>query len=310
MARIISESFIYDLKEGALSKILKYIKADSTLQMELRKDSLNIYYRGGSLIKIKESGQNQYKAYFDKNYVTSNASESVMVQCIDGINSIEANKNVIDVIPTIKQQMDFWMNAKKPDGGEREYHHIVAKENNSKNTGKNTDYFICDIEYTGDLDKDKQFKFDMIGVKWPLIKGYRDLNEDLTLCILGMKYGNKGENQIIDYVQDIHKFLVNKEKLDNLKKEMEETYKIKSELELIYPYEKTRIKFSDKVEVIFIFANQNQDDTTIFEELKALKEDDSYKELSQIVDIKFATGSFMGYGLYEKNMLSLEEILK
>ncbi|MGL6107172.1 hypothetical protein [Romboutsia sp.] len=310
MGRIISNSFIYDLKEGPLSKILKYVKADSTLQMELRKNSLNIYYRGGSLIKIKEQGSNQYKAYFDKNYVTSNASESVMVQCIDGINSIEATKNVIDVIPTIKQQMDFWMSVKKPDGGEREYHHIVAKENNSKNTGKNTDYFICDIEYSGDLDKDKNFKFDMIGVKWPLIKGFRDSNEDLTLCILGMKYGDKSENKIIDYVQDIHKFLGDKEKLENLKKEMEETYKIKSELGLIYPYEKTLIKFSDKIEVIFIFANQNQENNTVFEELKALKEEESYEELCQMVDMKFAKASFMGYGLYENNMAALEELIK
>lgn len=310
MGRIISNSFIYDLKEGALSKILKYIKADSTLQMELRKDSVNIYYRGGSLIKIKEHGQNQYKAYFDKNYVTSNASESVMVQCIDGINSIEATKNVIDVIPNIKQQMDFWMGVKKPDGGEREYHHIVAKENNSKNTGKKTDYFICDIEYSGELDKDKKFKFDMIGVKWPLIKGYRDSNQDLTLCILGMEYGNQGEHKIIDYVQDIYKFIGSQEKLENLKKEMKETFKIKSQLELIYPYEKNSIKFSDKIEVIFIFANQNLKNTTVVEELRELKENDVYNELSKVVEIKFAKGSFMGYGLYEDNMINIDELIK
>ena len=309
MARIISQSFIYDLKEGSLSKILKYIKSDSTLQMELRKNSVNIYYRGGSLMKIKEKGSNQYQAYFDKNYVTSNANECVMVQCIDGINSIETTKKLIDIIPSIKQQMDFWMSVKKPDGGEREYQHIVAKENNSKNTGRQSDYYICDIEYKGDFDKDNNCKLDMIGVKWPVSNYERSNHENLPLCIFSMKYGSKSDKKIIDNINDIHKFICNEDKLDRLKKEMEETYNIKSELELIYPFEKNQIKFSNDIEVILILANQKPENNKLIEELKAIQNEDAFKELSQIAEIKIAKSSFMGYGLYESNMVSVEDII-
>ncbi|MGL5313736.1 MAG: hypothetical protein ACRC92_10850 [Peptostreptococcaceae bacterium] len=309
MARIISELFIYDLKEGALSKILKYVIADSTLQMELRKNGVNIYYRGGSLMKIKEIGANQYQAYFDKNYVTSSSSESVMVQCIDGINSMEATKKLIEVIPNIKQQMDFWMSVKKPDGGEREYQHIVAKENNSKNTGKYSDYFICDIEYKGDFEKDSSCKLDMIGVKWPIINDIRSSNCDLTLCIFSMKYGNKSDKKIVDNVRDIHKFVFNKDKLEKLKKEMEETYMIKSDLKLLYPYEKTQIKFSDKIDIILILANQNPEDTSVIKELKDLQNEEMYKELSKIAEIKIANSYFMGYGLYDRAIVRIEDVI-
>lgn len=301
MVKMISDSFIYDLKEGALSKILKYVKADSTLQMELRKNGINIYYRGGSLIKIKENKTNEYTAYFDKNYITSHDSESVMIQCIDGINTVEKTKKLIDFIPKIKQQMDFWMTVKKPNGGEREYQHIVAKENNSGNIGKYSDYFICDIEYAGHLNKDKNYKFDMIGVKWPSNSEARKNNDNLNICIIGMKYGENSDSKILNHMEEIYKFLCCKDNLTNLKEEMKEIYKVKSQLGLIYPYESVDIGFSDKVEVIFIFANQNPKHNTFFEEIK---EKEVYKNLSQISDLKVAKGSFMGYGLYEENINS------
>ncbi|HSQ88317.1 hypothetical protein [Romboutsia sp.] len=305
MVKMISDSFIYDLKEGALSKILKYVKADSTLQMELRKNGINIYYRGGSLIKIKENEANDYTAYFDKNYITTDDSESVMIQCIDGINTVEKTKKLIEFIPKIKQQMDFWMTVKKPNGGEREYQHIVAKENNLGNVGKYSDYFICDIEYDGHLNKDENYKFDMIGVKWPSNSEARKNNNNLNLCIIGMKYGEKSDLKILSYMQDIYKFLSYKDKLNNLKEEMKEIYKVKSELGLIYPYEGVDIDFSNKVEVIFIFANQNPKQSSLKEEINEIKEKEIYGILSQIADIKVAKSSFVGYGLYEENIISI-----
>ena len=42
MQRIISDNFIYDLQSGILRNILKYVKSDTTLAMEIRKDCINL----------------------------------------------------------------------------------------------------------------------------------------------------------------------------------------------------------------------------------------------------------------------------
>ena len=112
MKRIISNNFINDLENGVLRNILKYVKSDTTLAMEIRKDGINIYYRGGSLLKIKEVGENQYNGYFDKNYIKTENNQSVVVECIPRIDNLSKANKLIDYIPKIKQQMDLWMKLK------------------------------------------------------------------------------------------------------------------------------------------------------------------------------------------------------
>ena len=52
--RALQDRFLYDfLNDGALSPLLKLVKMDHTLDMELRGDDIVIYYRGGLLYKIK-----------------------------------------------------------------------------------------------------------------------------------------------------------------------------------------------------------------------------------------------------------------
>ena len=39
---------------------------------------------------------------------------------------------------------------------------------------------------------------------------------------------------------------------------------------------------------------------------EGIKNSKQYEEISKIADIKIAKSSFMGYGLYEKNMMNLD----
>lgn len=311
MGRVISNTFIKDLESGILRNILKYVKSDTTLAMEIRKNSINIYYRGGSLIKIRESSPNEYKAYFDKNYIASQDSQSVILECLDDINSVEKTKKLVDVIPKIKQQMDFWMQMKKPNGGEREYQHIVAKENNYGNIGRGSDYFICDIEYAGTLNDNTSFRFDMVAAKW--ISSKRKDKSNLDLCLIEMKYGDgalRKDSGLMEHINDMYMFLCNEDKVESLKSEMIDIYRIKSRLGLIYPYEEVEIDFSNRVEIIFIFANHDPESSILIDELIKIRETEVYKNISKICDIKVATSSFMGYGLYEGYMLSIDETIK
>lgn len=305
MERIISNDFVKDLEDGVLRNILKYVKSDTTLAMEIRKKCVNIYYRGGSLLKIREVGDGLYNAYFDKNYISSDNSKSVLVECIPNIGSPSKVSKLIDYIPKIKQQMDIWMKLEMPGGGEREYKHIVAKENNYGNMGKGSDYFIGDIEYRGDYSS---YLFDMIGMKWSVNCTAHD---NLDLALFNMYYGEnnlKSIEAILSSIELINEFLSNKEALDSLKADLTEIYAIKSSLGLLYPYKEVEIGFSDKIELIYIFGNQNG--KAFKNLLEMIRDSKEYSELSKIANIKIATASFMGYGLYEKNMIDIEEAIE
>ena len=244
MQRIISDNFIYDLQSGILRNILKYVKSDTTLAMEIRKDCINIYYRGGSLLKVKEVGENIYNVYFDKNYIKAENSQSVVVECISGINNLSKANKLIEYIPKIKQQMDLWMKIEMPDGGEREYKHIVAKENNYGLIGKESDYFIGDIEYRGCLNN---YLFDMIGIKWAV---ENENTDNLDLALFKMYYGDKNlksSKEIINDLYNMANFFENDDNLNLLKQDLIEIYKAITMLGLLYPYNELKIGFSDKI---------------------------------------------------------------
>ena len=307
MERIISNNFVRDLEDGVLRNILKYVKSDTTLAMEIRKDCINIYYRGGSLLKIKEAGENLYNGYFDKNYIKSENSQGVVVECITGIDSVSKANKLIDYIPKIKQQMDLWMKIEMPDGGEREYKHIVAKENNYGLIGKESDYFIGDIEYRGCLNN---YLFDMVGVKWSVDNTNTN---NLDLALFKMYYGDnhlKTPEDILSNLSDIIDFLYNEEYLNHLKDDLKEIYKVKTMLGLLYPYEELNIDFSDKIEIVYIFGNQSNVDDKLKDTLFKIKNSEQYKKISDIADIMIVTSSVMGYGLYEKNMIDIDKAIE
>jgi hypothetical protein len=52
MARKIKQAFLDELLTGRLNTILKYVREDDTLNLELRGDRITIYYRGGSILSI------------------------------------------------------------------------------------------------------------------------------------------------------------------------------------------------------------------------------------------------------------------
>lgn len=52
--RALSTTFMNDLKSnGILHPLLERVKQDHTLMLSIRKDYINIYYRGGSILKVK-----------------------------------------------------------------------------------------------------------------------------------------------------------------------------------------------------------------------------------------------------------------
>jgi len=293
--RGLSTQFIEELKNGILSKILLLVKNDSTMCLEIRDNYINIYYRGGNILRIKEKN-GRYTAHFDIKYLDSETTR--ISEDLPGVlnDVLEVDKWVMN-IPFLKNEMDLWF-GKNPKS-EREFQQLVARENNQDSSAKGTDYFILDIEYAN-----SEGRFDMIAVHWPSNGAARKNNKELSLAFIEMKYGDSalaGSAGLTKHIKDMNNFLKESDNLNTIKKEMKQVFNQKLELGLINNQHMIESFKDAKPEYIFILANHDPDSTILWRELQLMKDDSAYME------IKFAVSNFMGYGLYEKNIYNLND---
>jgi hypothetical protein len=300
--RGLSKNFMHSLKKGGLfHPLLLYVRKDPTLCLEIRQNYINIYYRGGNLIKIEEKGC--YIASFDKNYGISENKIPRKELCDE--SDVE---KWVTAIPSLKQAMDFWFGAHPKE--EREFQQLVLRENNGCIIGNSTDYFIIDIEY----DNHKGARFDLVAVEWKSESSARKLQGGNTpkLCFIEMKYGDgalKGKSGILSHIQDF-KAYIEDNGLRTIKEEMATVFKQKRELGLIPALHKNRNiinEFSDEVDLLFLVANHDPASGKLEEILNQIAE--KYKNEKMEFNIKFCCSNFLGYGIYEQNVFLCSDFI-
>jgi hypothetical protein len=303
--RGLSQSFIDALKSDSglgLSRLLLAVKMDETLCLEIRKNYINIYYRGGNLIKLEED-HGIYSASFDRNYIIEGETtclwEQINKQNLTNYDDVTV---WLDAIPFMKQEMDYWLHIHPKD--EREFQQLMVRENNFGGTAKGTDYFICDIEYS-----DIQGRFDLIAAEWPSSGAQRKNNRNVSLAFIEMKYRDKsmtGSSGILGHLQGMKEYyLKNNHDFTALKQEMRTTFNQKLELGLIDNQNHIECFNDTPPSFILIFANHDPDSEILIRELREIV--GVATELP--FECKFAASNFMGYGLYKENIFGLEEFL-
>jgi hypothetical protein len=105
--RGLSKEFMVELQEGCLRPLLDRVRADATLDMEIRQDYLNVYYRGGSLFRVERSSRATYRFKFDVKYVPREERES---QKLPGhlVAHEREVKAWVGKMPQLKDAMDLW----------------------------------------------------------------------------------------------------------------------------------------------------------------------------------------------------------
>ena len=71
--RAVNDRFRNDLKDGILAQLRRAVISDPSLCLELRGSYINVYYRGGNLLKVQQLSEG-YDIHFDKNYFTNKNS--------------------------------------------------------------------------------------------------------------------------------------------------------------------------------------------------------------------------------------------
>ncbi|MDF2606659.1 MAG: hypothetical protein K0S34_854 [Bacillales bacterium] len=293
----ISCGIFVDFKNGFLSSLTNLVKSDSTLNMEFRckTKSINIYYRGGNILRVTKSINDTYNIYFDRNYLANH-------EYIEGlpkkVRSSEDISEWINSFPILKDSMDKFFT--KTQKNERLFQQMVVYDNNVSNIARSTDYYICDTEF---VINDTQF--DIIGVRWPSSSVERKNNEKLKLAIIEMKYGDDaitGDSGIVDHFS---KFTKIADELPRIARSAECNFNCKLELGLIDCGKSIKSIMSDNPDYILLLANHDPQKTNLKNELIKLKQLNNER-----FDVKIATASCMGYGLYQENMIDLDTFIQ
>jgi hypothetical protein len=295
MKRQLSDSFISDLKSGTLKDILFYVQNDNTLDLEIREGYVNIYYRGGNILRIKEISLNNYQFHFDSEYFSVAKFLSVAL-----LEKYKTMGDWINYFPLMKQAMDFYFSKFTKE--EREYQQLVVRDNNYSSVANGTDFFIVDIEY----DNHKNARFDLIAVEWVSEASKRKLNKNYKpkLYVIEMKYGHgalTGSAGIKKHLDDFHKFIADTTGVEEFKNEMLNVFKQKRDLGLIpclssIGNSNEITKFDDSIEIAFLIANHDPASSKLKSELYVCDKNSA----------KFITANYMGYGIYSDFLIDFE----
>lgn len=303
--RGISNKFISDLKEGPLRPVLDAVLCDDTICLEIRDNYINVYYRGGSMLRIEEKPSG-YSSAFDIKYCVHKTHAAKYKQQIQSAKSV---LEYVEIIPLIKAEMDlyFFEHPKL----EREIQQHIMRENNLTSHAKDTDYYIADIEYA---NMQNGSRFDMLALKWPSTSLSRKNGKGLGLSFIEVKFGDNalmGAAGLKKHFEDMESFL-SMHPASEICTEAQKMFNQKVELGIINGLsEATKICIDpgQKTEFILLIANHKPASSVLKRELGIIVKTDIYRRLHEMTDIRIAYSSLVGYGLYEKTMLSLEDYI-
>jgi hypothetical protein len=301
--RRLNTEFLASLLNGVLSPLLDRVKSDHTLDLQIRDDALNIYYRGTSILFACVIGNGAYRFSFDTNYFGYDGAGDRSAPAVTDITTSLACSQWLRFLPALKDAMDRYGTTVKVQT-EREIQQLLVRENNRGTVGMSTDYFICDVEYAG-----TGFRFDTVAVRWPSTSPARRNGSGLGLAFVELKFGDgslDGSSGIAKHVADAERIAADSQRLAALKQEMVESFNQKLELGLIGSGEKhpgTLESFSDaRPQLLLVLANHDPAKSVLQRVLSDLPPHPH-------IDLRFARATWFGYGLHESALMTLETAL-
>lgn len=303
--RALSKRFINDLHNpnGLLRSLFERVRQDDTLMLAIRQDYINIYYRGGNLLKIQEQANGSYRSFFDKQY---NKTKKVLPTFPTSIKNQADVESWVSTLPHLKEIMDLYFSSNsKP---EREFQQLVARENNFSTISNESEYFVSDIEFA---DSDLGARFDMLAIRW--LAHERKNGSNCRPALIEMKYGDSalgGSAGLVKHLHDIDCLISDRRRYSELLLTMEAQFNQLDELGLLNfnrssKGTKVKLNVTDKPEVIMILANHNPRSS----KLSAILNDQKIDQYDQSpnFDLRFHVANFAGYSLHADCMTCLTE---
>ena len=303
------EKMVKDFLNGILNPLLDLLQHDDTLDLEIRENYMNIYYRGGSLFKLMPENK-IFKTVFNLNYYNieneiDDSDTEINIEVIY-ISDSESCKEFVNIIKNRKQVMDRWF-SNHPKL-EREFQQIIARENN---LSQKSNFYICDIEVT---DQSSSSRFDMTLIQRPDRSPY----SKLKLYVAELKYGDsaiKEKSGIVDHYVKTTKIPLSELKsmresallILNFKKEMKLIKLNKNHKDLTMSFEENS---DNRLSLIYYIAGyakkHKQKLINCFLEIKEI----SLQQKGEVqIDVYLFNPFMAGYLMYDDAVYTLDEFL-
>lgn len=278
------------------------ILSDDTLCPILRRERIDVYYRGFKAFSLTMNGISRNPDEFgNKLYVYSVPME---------IPKGEFTKH----LPYMKQNIDLWIGAGNKRPYEREFMQMIMRENNSEKAGNLSDYFIIDMEHQ--YEKGGAIP-DLVGL---IMERGKRQNPVFRLSIIEVKYLDgafTGTAGISSHIADYVRLINNSNMLDDVKRDIREMFYQSRRLGLLPGIKNKydRVDISDErpeLLLALISRNTNNGKNNRQEEVESLKSilENALNEYGEMLNDAYVAGTAeMGFGLYSDRKTELKTFL-
>src|SRR5258706_412353 len=147
--RRLSQTFMDCLTSGFLAGLRDSVAKDTDLNLEIRANYLNVYFKGNSLLKLTEVAPARYRVGIHKLFTQG---LDLPAELVDSLSSSQ----FVNAIPQLKANIA--RNGARSI--EFEYEQLIIRANNHE-PRNNSDYFIVDRQYVL-----PEGRFDLLGIYW------------------------------------------------------------------------------------------------------------------------------------------------
>jgi hypothetical protein len=127
---------------GGLHPVLAAVTQDDRLRLEIRDHRFNIYYAGGSLLRV-DGNSSPWAMHFDKKYFKGGSLDPPTLPA--QYSATEDSREWVEAFPALIACMDDWW-TRHPKG-ERAHCQAMAAANSARAGLPFADYLIIDLEY-------------------------------------------------------------------------------------------------------------------------------------------------------------------
>lgn len=206
--RRLSDNFLTTLQSRFLAALTQQVIADKDLDIQIRENYLNIYYKGNSLLKLSEVNS-VYVVDIHEKFRTGLEIPALLDE--------QTTPYFISLIPALKNNIIRYGSSSL----EIEYEQIIIRANNLE-PRTNSEYFIIDRQYATEIGR-----FDLIGLFWS--RRGRKQGQVVPLCFMELKFAlNSDIKEIHHQLQRYYEFI--RENASTLAQENE--YILRQKLEL------------------------------------------------------------------------------
>lgn len=329
--RALCPELLCELRFGHLRPFLSATLRDTALDLELRGTAFNIYYRGGSLVSVTcNPSTGEFACQFDAEYTDTTHSrgrapkkrrpKAVMDLPDRRVDSHDAVAAWIDAFPRLKSAMDTYFGNPSHPKEERQYSQETVRSNNFGSACDKTDYVMADLEYKAactwkdpsGVPKKKDMYFDLVGAYWPSTASSRRNPDKLRLSIIEVKYRDaalQGEQGLLEHMRDIVRWF-GPETVAALGAEMLAVLQQKHFLGLISTPKPPTGFDVGRVEYLVLLADHDPASRILHNVLSEIERDRPLAgpDGVDVVDLRFCTGAFMGYGIWGEGVKTLGEL--